>query len=218
MTTTRSGLVAAKMINLGTNEEVLCMFNPHEYTLTKTNNWADQPNIGRNTPRANYKQGGPQTLKLTLHFDTLEQRDDVRNTTDALWRMMMIDDSQRTSSTQKVTPPKVAFEWGRFYFRAVIKNMTQKYTLFLADGTPVRCEVSITLEQKEDVSDYKDGLVPDGASDAVREVAALAGSRVDNMIAGAGGDASSDMRRVLEDNNIDDPFNVPSGSPITIRR
>jgi hypothetical protein len=35
MPTTKGGLVPAKLVNLATNDEVNCMFNPHEYSLTK---------------------------------------------------------------------------------------------------------------------------------------------------------------------------------------
>ena len=215
---TRGGLKKAKLINLPTNEEVECMFNPHEYTLTKQNQWRQGENMGRNTPRATFMTGGSQTLRLNLEFDTLAADTDVREYTDKLWTMMKIHEEDTNDEYGKGTPPEVAFEWGRLYFKAVITNMTQKFTLFSAEGTPVRCTVNVTLEQKEDIDDYKDGeSVVNAVRDVGKSVLAKECDLVDNMLAES--DKGMDnMRDVLESNNIDNPLNIPSGSPLSLAK
>ena len=95
MNLTRGGLAPAKLTNLVSGAEVRCMFNPFEYTLTKQNSWENNPVIGQNVPEVVFQQGGAQSLRLTLHFDSLPQGDDVRKYTDPLWKMMMIDPSKR---------------------------------------------------------------------------------------------------------------------------
>lgn len=171
---TKGGLQAAKIISPQIGVTVECMFNPKEYTLSKSNTWERKARRGSNTPRVKFKQGGSQSLKLQLYFDTLEEQSDVRKHTDKLWKMMAIDEKKENPKSKKSSPPLCAFQWGTFYFEAVIKSMTQKFTLFLADGTPVRTTVDITLEQLIDKDDYKGG----GGSSDYRPAAEAA--NVDN--------------------------------------
>ena len=42
-------------------------------------------------------------------------------------------------------PPVILFVWGRFSFQGVVTSLTQKYTMFLSDGTPVRAECAVTI-------------------------------------------------------------------------
>ncbi len=198
--------------NLLTNEEVECMFNPHEYTLTKRNTYTERQSHRNDQNRANFAQGGPQTLKLNLHFDTLTTNSDVREHTDKLWKMMQVDTAVLTE-TNKSAPPNVAFQWGTFYFEAVITNMTQKFTLFTHNGVPVRCVVDVTLEQKVDVDDYKDDPFPDIVrKEPTEEVVATEGDRIDNIVASVANKSLNDIREIMEDNNIDNPLNITPGS------
>ena len=214
---TRGGLAKAKLHNLSTGKFVECMFNPHEYTLTKQNQWEANPNIGKNSPLATFKQGGAQVLKLTLHFDTLLDNSDVRQYTDELWKMMMVDERNKHEESDKGAPPEVAFEWGRLYFKAVLTSMSQKFTLFSPDGTPVRCAVDITLDQKVDVDDYKDGPLAIGSTGSApgKEVVATQGDRLDNMLSQGGKDKPS-LRDVAAANNIDNPLNIAPGKKLNI--
>ena len=69
MSPTRGGLEPAVIVNKDTGETVRCMFNPHEYTLTKQNRWERGETKGKNVPRLKFSQGGSQTLKLQLFFE-----------------------------------------------------------------------------------------------------------------------------------------------------
>jgi nucleoid-associated protein YgaU len=45
----------------------------------------------------------------------------------------------------------VIFSWGQTWlFKAVITSITQKFTMFIADGTPVRATLNVTFRQVED--------------------------------------------------------------------
>lgn len=210
---TRGGLVPAKVINLSTNETVLCMFNPFEYTLSKQNSWEAKAVRGKNVPKVEFKSGGKQSLKLTLHFDGLMEDKDVREFTDPLWRMMKVDENATHRESGKSQPPEVAFEWGRLYFRAVLTSMSQKFTLFKQDGTPVRCQIEVTLDQHIDVDDYSDQQPVATAQDNAQEVTVTAGDRLDHIAAST----SSSIRSIAESNNIDNPQNIPPGSQLTVR-
>ena len=54
MSTTRGNLAPAIVKNITTGEEVPCMFNPHEYTLTKRNQWEAGNTKGKNVPKMKF--------------------------------------------------------------------------------------------------------------------------------------------------------------------
>ena len=167
-------------------------------------------------PLVIFQQGGPQTLKLTLHFDTLAEATDVRDHTDPLWKMMMVDEQSENPRSGKSFPPLVAFRWGKLSLQGVITSLSQKFTLFLDDGTPVRCTVDITLEQLIDVDDYAP-QTSNGATAGVAQqvVTAVAGDRLD-AIAAATGQAAESWREIAEANNIDDPLSIRPGQTLRI--
>ena len=50
--------------------------------------------------------------------------------------------------TKQSEPPMCRFQWGRFLsFEAVLEQITQKFTMFKPDGTPLRAEVNVTLKE-----------------------------------------------------------------------
>lgn len=213
---TRGGLKPATIVNLSTNEEVRCMFNPHEYTLTKSNSWEAKPVRGKNVPKVTFKQGGAQSLKLTLHFDTLAEGADVRDLTDPLWKMMLVDESSQNPRSGKSAPPQVAFRWGKLSFEAVIKTLSQKFTLFIDDGKPVRCTVDITLDQLIDVDDYQpQDPSSEGAGQTEQLVTVIEGDRMDNVASSSTGDPGS-YRDIAEANNVDDPLKVKPGQQLRV--
>ncbi|MBI5927828.1 MAG: hypothetical protein HY862_00850 [Chloroflexi bacterium] len=220
---TKGGLAPAKLVNMTTGEEVECMFNPFEYTLTKQNTWEKKPAKGKNVPEIVFKQGGNQVLKVQLLFDTFAEQGDVRDYTDKIWTMMAVAEQTKNATTGKSRPPKVSFRWGRLNFEAVLTNIQQKYTLFLPDGTPVRTTVDITLEQLIDVDDYSGGGggggggggAGGGAAATPKVATAQQGQRMDTVAAQQTGDAAN-HRQVAEANNIDNPHKVPNGTPLVV--
>jgi hypothetical protein len=205
---TRGGLVPAVIENLVSGTQVKCMFNPYEYTLSKSNSWNKSPVTGQNVPEVTFKQGGSQTLKLTLHFDGLQSQEDVRKYTEPLWKMMMVDQTQKTTY-DKSQPPEVAFSWGKLYFKSVISSMSQKFTLFNAEGIPMRCTVDITFEQLIEEDNYKGSQAQFQSRVTVKQpTVAQAGDRIDNVAHATG----TSHRELSERNNIDNPLNIPPGT------
>lgn len=214
MPTTRGDLKPAKITNLFTNEVVNFMFNPFEYTITKSNTWEDKAPSGRNVPLVTFGQGGAQSLSLSLHFDTQMQKVDVRQYTAPLWAMMMIDPSKKNQVSNKGEPPPVAFEWGKLYFKAVITSMSEHFTLFTENGLPLRCTVQTTLRQYEDAETItpqqgnQSAAAPEATTTQLRE-----GDRLDHIAADKSGNPS-DYRKIAEMNNIDNPMRIPSGTSL----
>jgi hypothetical protein len=206
---TKGGLAPATLTNLDTNEVVNFMFNPFEYTLTKRNTWQDKPVTGQNLPYVNFQQGGAITLKLILHFDSQSTGADVRTYTDKLWKMVLVNEAKVDAKTGKGQPPPVVFYWGKLHFKAVITNLSQKFTLFTETGIPLRCEVDIDLQQYLDEPGETGTAQAGGSTPASAPTTAVQGQRLDNMTKNP-----DDQRKVAEKNNINNPLKVPAGTKL----
>jgi len=203
------------LINKSTNREVDCMFNPYEYSIAKSNTWAMDPKKGLNFPETRFQQGGAMNLKLNLVFDTYAEGSDVRNHTKPLWVMMMIDRTNINPRTQKSEPPHCIFRWGRFEFEGVISQISEKMTLFLKDGTPVRSQVQISLQQIIDVEGFPGQNPTSGGGVAPKLRVLYVGDRLDLIAWEEYGDTSK-WRLIAEANAGIDPLRLRSGESIII--
>lgn len=157
-----SGLAKAAILNLDKpgSPAVPCLFNPKEYSFAKQNSWTTGAAKGTNVPQFEFGGGKPANLTLQLFFDTYESagadaKDVRKEYTEAIWDLMMVDESLTDPKNKKGRPPKVRFQWGKAWsFDAVITSITQKFTLFKADGTPVRATLDVTFQQIKDASLY----------------------------------------------------------------
>ena len=153
-----SSLVKAEIVQIEPKEKrIKCLFNPKEYTFTKTNSWTADQKTGGNIPQLNFGGGQPATLTMELFFDTFavardggDPKDVRKEYTDEVWKLMETDDHLKDKKTKKSRPPKVRFQWGSVTFTAVITSLTQKFTLFLPNGTPVRATMNVTFQQVQD--------------------------------------------------------------------
>jgi nucleoid-associated protein YgaU len=219
MANTRGNLVAARIFEVDEegNESgglsVSCMFNPFEYTVSKSNTYSEKSQTRSNTPQIEFKKAGAQTLKLSLLFDTYEAGEDVSRTTNQLWKFM--EPKKDENGDKKAPPPEVAFEWGVFRFVAVITNMTQKFTLFESDGTPVRASVDVTFTQHKDVNDYPNQNPTSGGGPVQRVWSVVQGDRLDTIAARVYGDAEK-WRMIAEYNDVDNPLALQPGQELTI--
>jgi hypothetical protein len=206
---TKGGLAPATLTNLDTNEVVNFMFNPFEYTLSKSNTWQDKPVTGQNVPYINFQQGGAIKLKLILHFDSQATGADVRTFTDKLWKMVLINEAKVDAKTGKGQPPAVVFDWGKLHFKAIITSLSQHFTLFTETGIPVRCSVDVDLQQFLDEPGETGAAQAGGTSPAKAPATAVQGQRLDNMTKNP-----NDQRKVAEKNNINNPLKVPNGTKL----
>ncbi len=192
---------------------VTCMFNPFEYTVSKSNSFSEpNPANTKNQPNAEFSKAGAQRLKLNLVFDTYELGKDVRQQTDQLWKLMEV---KPQTGKEKASPPAVAFHWGTFYFVAYITDMTQKFTLFNKDGIPVRAHVDITLTQYIDEGDYPPQNPTSGGGEIERVWQIIGADRLDNIAADIYGDATR-WRQIAQFNGIVNPLAIQAGQSLLI--
>jgi len=191
------------------------MFNPYEYSVSKTNTYSENAQNQSDVPHVEFKKAGAQTLRLQLVFDTYETGRDVSRTTNQLWKLMEAKTRRQGNRTRKIPPPEVAFEWGVFRFEAVITNMTQKFTLFKIDGTPVRATVDVTFTQYVDKNDYPGQNPTSGGGDIERIWRVVAGDRLDAIAYQVYGEVSK-WNLIAERNKIRDPLALHPGRTLII--
>jgi hypothetical protein len=142
------------------NEQIEVLFNPAEYSIEKGNTFQSTALPGMGTPVTQFVTGNADTLTMELYFDTyakssrhgtVTQREDVRNYTRRITNLMEID-------SQLHAPPIVEFVWGPplgtpqgIQFTGTIEKISQKFTFFLDDGTPVRATLSVTFKEYKTV-------------------------------------------------------------------
>jgi nucleoid-associated protein YgaU len=130
---------------------VTAMFNPEEYTVNRDNNFAQIAIPGLRAPLLQFVHGNAQTLEMELLLDTMEVHtangarlneagDDVRPLVKNLTNLLDIDPTTHA-------PPILTFVWASFSFDCVLTRAVQKYTMFRADGAPVRGKVSVSFTE-----------------------------------------------------------------------
>jgi nucleoid-associated protein YgaU len=137
---------------------VEALFNPSEISLTRSAKWEQQQTVGQSTSSVEqeFRSVDAETFSIELFFDTYESRSgglsaagaaatflpaslvsglqatDVRQYTDQIAQLVQVD-------AELHRPPVCDLRWGVFdIFTGVLTTLTQRFTMFLEDGTPVR--------------------------------------------------------------------------------
>lgn len=133
-------LASALIIDTSTSVDYPVMYNPKELRLEQGNSFAEVGIPGLNASPLQYVRGKSRSVTMDLFFDSYEAREDVRAYTGRL--TALLDKQPQTQA-----PPVLLFVMGRFQFRCVLVDAGQRFTMFLDDGTPVRCIVSVKLQE-----------------------------------------------------------------------
>jgi hypothetical protein len=133
--------------------EARVFFNPTQYTLQKRVSWKERKSRGMDLPQVQFDSGGARSLSLSLLFDTYEHKDsqDVRELTKQVAKLAEVAEG-------KDRPPVCTITWGPdavqpyagLPFTGVVESLTQKFTMFLDDGTPVRATLDVQFKGVED--------------------------------------------------------------------
>ena len=187
--------------------KVTCMFNPSEYTISKTNQFEPHKNDKGDSPHMDLTKIGARTLKLNLMFDTYEKGTDVNQETKALWDFMK---RKKDGTTE---PVQVVFKWSVFTFEAYITNVNQQYTMFTHEGIPVRAKVEVGFT--EYIKDPPKQNPTSGGGPADRLWTVIDGDRLDLIAFKVYHDAT-EWRRIAERNHITNPLRLRAGQILEI--
>lgn len=188
-------------------ERIPVLFNPTQYSLEKGNQIAEIGIPGLGAPILQYVRGNTRTLTMELFFDTYEQQSDVRRHTDKIYGLLGI-----RSPTH--VPPICTFSWGRFNFRCVLERVSGRFTLFLADGTPVRATLSVTFKEFIDV-EIEVRSPPRQSTDHTKTRTVKRGDTLSGVAAAEYGDPGK-WRPIAQANGIDNPRVLQPGRVLVI--
>ena len=210
--------VKASIKNLDEEGEqpIECLFNPNEYTFSKKNRWSKGEVKGKNVPQLEFGGGDSMTLKMQLFFDTYTTGEDVRDTTDRIWKLMNIIEGKTDINSAKGRPPRVEFQWGSMWsFRAVITEIIQKFTLFRYDGTPVRATLDVTFMQTEEEGRYPGQNPTTIGKPGYKRRLVKEGDSIDWIAYDEYGDSAM-WRFIADTNNLDNPRRLRPGQVLAI--
>ena len=214
-------LTKAQIRNLETNESLEVHFNPSEVSISKSNSWGADKSSGTNLPDVHFQGEGARSLTLSLTFDTYEKRTDVREGSNGTNKLLALTEApqDKAKSNKDARPPHVMFVWGNFEtFPAVITQLSQKFTLFLETGIPVRATLGLTLQEvpQQTAKNQGKGQNPTSrAAGARRARTVQLGDTIDLIAADELGDPN-DWRLLAEANKLDDPRRLRPGQSLLI--
>lgn len=140
----RQGLVPATLEILSPkvpDPRIPLRFNPSEYQLQKSNNFAEIGIPGLESPPIQFVRGAAEKLSLELLADTSDTLEDVREKyVNKLRNLMRLNADTHA-------PPIVAFTWDTQVFKGVLESLTITYVMFSPDGVPLRAKLSVTLKE-----------------------------------------------------------------------
>jgi nucleoid-associated protein YgaU len=197
----------------GTAQRVEFAFNPKEFSITRTNKLKPEAQKGKDVPKVEFESGSGRQMSFELFFDGYEGKQNVRDAVQKLERLAMVDPStEGADGVQR--PPYVRFGWGREkLFKSFVKSLDVKYTMFTADGTPVRATAKVKLVE---VPDEPGGQNPTSVgAPGLRSHMVLPGETLD-LIAYRELGSANRWRHIAETNGLDDPWRLAPGQRLVI--
>ncbi len=157
--------------------------------------------------------GDARQLTLELFFDVTESDvpaplRDVRIETDQIVALTRIEPKQGR-------PPTCAVVWGRgstqdFPFVGVVGNLTERFTLFAPDGTPLRATLTVVFREFLDAVQDQRETDPESTTRVVKRGDTLSGIAADVYR------DPTRWRLIAEANRLDDPRHLEPGWVLTI--
>ncbi len=188
-------------------------FNPKEYQIQKSASWETKPARGaQKTAMPEFKGAEPRSMTIECFLDAGEDNKDIVAEIEKLLRCC---GPLKTSVTKNTpSPPFVRFCWGStLEFKAFVKQVSVKYSLFTPEGKPIRATASVTLQE---VPDDKDKQNPtSGALAHYSSRTLVAGDSLQSLAYRELGSPNL-WRALAATNGIDDPLRMRPGTRLLI--
>lgn len=202
-------LVKAIIINTYTGEPIPVMFNPEQYTLSRSAKYTDANVKGLESPIPEWGYGSPEVLSMDLFFDTYESGLDVRLFTERIAKLLDPDETAK-----KDEPPPCLFVWGTLTFKCRLESITKKFTMFNPLGMPVRATLSVTFRGYNEL-DVLLAKNPFRSLGHTKTYIVKDGDRLDH-ISWKVYDESGLWKKIADANNIENPRELESGRVLII--
>jgi len=206
-------LVSAKLKieNTDTNppEIFQVQFNPERYTIDKTTTWTTPGEKGKLVPLV-FGGTARKSISFEFFFDTYAEEKDVRK--EYVGKLLALMEPTVTTSPGKKRPPILLIKWGEFVFKAVLERLSQNYTMFTANGTPVRAVVNATFKQ---FSTAQEDALNNPPGDPTTAHLVKDGETLNLISAKIYGDPKL-WRLIADKNRLTDPLHLNVGSLLEI--
>lgn len=177
------------------DKEFEVMFNPTEYSITS------ESKTKESGAKQQFNEAEIADFSVSLLFDSYEQGTDVREKTEPIAGLLL----PRKTGKKIGQPQTCLFVWGGFTYKGKLTKVTQKFTMFLSEGIPVRATLDITLTAAMTPTEYSD---LNGREQCRKLWIVKAGDRLD-LIADKALNDKNLWRVIARENNIDNPFDFP---------
>jgi nucleoid-associated protein YgaU len=183
------------------------MFNPPEYSLQKSNQFAEVAIPGLGSSLLQFVKGNVQILTMDLFFDTTDTGVDVRTFTELVVGLTAVN-------AQTHAPPRLLFVWGSLVFPCILESLTQRFEYFNAAGMPLRARLTVALKGY-DVLESLLANIPLESADRVKSWVVKTGDTLQGVAAQEYEDATK-WRPIAQASNIDNPLILEPGQQLTI--
>lgn len=188
--------------------KIEAMFNPKQYVFTKSANWKEHNIQGLDAPTMEFTSGEPYKLHFELFFDRYEEGKSIREFTDPLEKLSLVDPEKHRPLTALLT-------WGKgLAFKCVLASFSLRFTLFLDDGTPVR-GIMDTVWTEFSPAEEQMKACPRHSADHTKRRVIKQGDTL-SWIAGKEYDDPAKWRVIADANGIDDPLTLQPGTELVI--
>jgi len=144
------------IIGLENGVSVTAQYNPKEVGLDKSVPWQKGKNSKANTPDLEFTSADGRSLSVELFFDGYEKSEDV-HAKYVSQLLKLAEVMSESGPEEKMRPTRVKVKWGTLPdFEGVLESVSTKYTMFLANGTPVRATCSCKFKEASRLS-FKKG-------------------------------------------------------------
>jgi nucleoid-associated protein YgaU len=213
-------LEKAIIANTVTGERIPVLFNPEEYTIQRGMNWATVAVPGLSAPILQFVSGGQQVLEMELFLDTREghkegsrqvvqPQEDVRRLTRMVTDLMEIEPTTHA-------PPVLLFTWASLAFSCVLARCTQRFTMFLPSGVPVRARVGVTFAEFRN-AELEAKEVKRETADFTKHRVVGQGQSLHGLAAAEYGDPRR-WRVIAARNGVETPRRVAAGTALVLPR
>lgn len=185
-------------------------FNPTEYQLQKSNQFAEIAIPGLETPPIQYVRGASEKLTAELMADTSDTLEDVRSRYTGKLRGLMNIHSEIHA------PPIVRLTWDGEVFKGVVESLNITYVLFTPEGVPVRAKINLVLKEYRTVEDQV-AERPRSSPDVEKTHVVRRGDTLASIAFLAYNDPFQ-WREVARNNGIEDPRRLEPGQVLILPR
>ena len=193
----------------GQGEPIQVLFNPTEYNVEYSASFQQTAPPGLSNPILQFVNGNAQVLTMDLLFDTYTDGGgaNVAEVTKSFTDLVAIDGTTHA-------PRRVEFRWGVFSFVAVIEKISQRFTMFRSDGTPVRATLSVTFRQHKTIAEQLQDPRRNSADKTKRRVLEAHDSIW--LLAAREYGESRFWRLIARANDVDDPRAIEPGRVLVL--